>query len=244
MSASTPISVTLVGATGLVGSRSLLSILSSSTPFSITTLTRRALPANLTPSPTSPSTKLDQRQYTDLFDAPKDTTSIAQKGGVYITALGTTRAAAGSTEAQEKIDLVLNRDLAKRAKEDGADTIILVSSSGSSATSRFFYPRIKGQLEEDVKALEFKNTIILRPATLLGERTESRPAEAVAQCVFRGLKRWGVPVDSLAIDATDVGAAIAHLAAHPPTEKVTVLWDKEITAYAKEYRQANPTSSL
>lgn len=45
--------------------------------------------------------------------------------------------------------------------------MILVSSMGANATSWFAYPKMKGQLEDDVKALGFERTVILRPATLL-----------------------------------------------------------------------------
>ncbi|WVQ96409.1 hypothetical protein IAU59_003514 [Kwoniella sp. CBS 9459] len=238
-SSATPTPVTLVGATGLTGSRSLSSILSSSHPFNLTVLTRRSLPAELTPSASNKSTTLRTRLYTDLFDAPTDQQKIAEQGGVYVSCLGTTRANAGGTAQQEKLDLDLNRDLAKRAKEDGAATMILVSTSGASSTSRMFYPRIKGELEDAVKDMGFEHAVILRPAALLGPRNESRPSEYVLQSTFRGLRRLGLPMDSLCIDAEDVGACIAHLAAHPPSDKVVTLWDNEIIAFAKQYREQN-----
>ena len=40
-----------------------------------------------------------------------------------MSCLGTTRAAAGSTKNQERIDLDLNRELAQKAKHDGVDTV-------------------------------------------------------------------------------------------------------------------------
>jgi len=40
-----------------------------------------------------------------------------------VSCLGTTRAAAGSTKNQERIDLDLNRELAQKAKHDGVDTV-------------------------------------------------------------------------------------------------------------------------
>ncbi|WVF68888.1 hypothetical protein IAT40_003661 [Kwoniella sp. CBS 6097] len=235
----TPTPVTLVGATGLTGSRSLSSILSSSHPFNLTVLTRRSLPAESTPSPTNKSTTLQTRFYTDLFDAPTDQQNIAEQGGVYVSCLGTTRAAAGGTAQQEKLDLDLNRDLAKRAKQDGASTMILVSTAGASSASRMFYSRIKGELEDAVKEMGFEHAVILRPAALLGPRNESRPAEYVMQSTFRGLRKLGLPLTSLCIDAEDVGACIAHLAAHPPSEKVATYWDDEIIAFAKKYREEN-----
>ncbi|WVQ75204.1 hypothetical protein IAR50_004815 [Cryptococcus sp. DSM 104548] len=233
-------SLTLVGATGLTGSLALRHLLASPAAFNITTLTRRAPD---TTAPANPQTNVTPRLFPSLFDAPNDKERLVQDGGVYVSCLGTTRAAAGGTAEQEKLDLGLNRDLAKRAKEDGASTLILVSSAGASPQSRMFYPRIKGQLEEDVKALAFDHTVILRPGMLLGGRTESRPAEYLAQNLFRGLRKVGVPVDSLAVDAEDVGACIAHLAANPPTDKLLVIGDHEIIANAKLYRASLSTSA-
>lgn len=46
-----------------------------------------------------------------------------QQGGIYVSCLGTTRADAGGTAEQEKVDLGLNKDLATRAKKDGASTV-------------------------------------------------------------------------------------------------------------------------
>ena len=58
-------SVTLIGATGLTGSVTLSSLLASTHPVAITTLTRRAVPG----SPSRPTTTLDSRTYPDLTTA-------------------------------------------------------------------------------------------------------------------------------------------------------------------------------
>ncbi|WWC73425.1 uncharacterized protein I206_107392 [Kwoniella pini CBS 10737] len=239
MTASSPTPITLVGATGLTGSRTLNSLLASTHPFNLKVLTRRSLPS--TPPSKNQLTTLTTKLYNDLFEAPTEGSAIAEKGGIYVSCLGSTRANAGGTANQEKLDLGLNRDLAKKAREDGADTMILVSTSGADHTSRFFYMRIKGQLEEDVKSMGFKNVYILRPGALLGERTESRPAEWLMQGAFKGLKKIGLSFN-MATQAEDVGACIAELAANPPDEKVLTLYDDKIMAYAKKYHETNSTS--
>jgi len=121
--------ISLIGATGLTGSTTLHSLLSSPHPFSIKTFTRRPIPSPL-PTPVNPDSYLPrnaeckhQNEVVDLFQLPQK--GISEKGGVYISCLGTTRAAAGSVKEQEKLDLVLNRDLARKAREDGADTVSL-----------------------------------------------------------------------------------------------------------------------
>lgn len=78
---------------------------------------------------------------------------------------------------QRKIDYDLNLELAKAAKEKGATTYVLVSTSGANAKSFLAYPRMKGELEEAVKALGFEHTVILRPGLIVGQREDSRPPE-------------------------------------------------------------------
>ncbi|WVW86609.1 hypothetical protein I302_108662 [Kwoniella bestiolae CBS 10118] len=235
--------VTLVGATGLTGSASLRSLLLSTHPFNLTVLSRRPLSESITPRPSNPSTTLSTKIHEDLFAIPTDQSlKVSEKGGIYVSALGTTRAKAGGTANQERVDLGLNRDLAKRAKEDGADTMILVSTGGANHTSSFFYMRIKGQLEEDIKSMGFSKVIILRPGALLGERTESRPAEWLVTTPLKVLRKVGLNFN-LSTQAEDVGACIAELAANPPSENLLTLYDDKISYYAKKYRETNPSSS-
>lgn len=114
-----PIPLTLVGATGLTGSTTLTSLLNTKKQsFSITTIARKAInPAASLNSETTYTHNL----VSDLFEAPKD--KVAEENGIYVSCLGTTRATAGGIQEQEKLDLHLNRDLAQRAKEDGAKTV-------------------------------------------------------------------------------------------------------------------------
>lgn len=109
-------------------------------------------------------------------------------------------------EAQREIDYQLNLDLARAAKEAGVEIYILISSSNASSNSYFAYSRMKGELEEAVKGLGFKHTVFLRPGLIVGERTESRPPEAV----LRGLAK---KLRSLTPKATDFWAQDATVIA-------------------------------
>ena len=92
-----------------------------------------------------------------------------------------------------------------------ARRLLIVTAVGASATSRIFYNRVKGEVEDAIAALGFPGgTTILRPSMLLGEREESRPGERVAASVMKaarglfagGLKRYRP------IDASDVARAM------------------------------------
>ncbi|WOO81566.1 Protein fmp52, mitochondrial [Vanrija pseudolonga] len=223
--------ITLVGSTGLVGAAALSALLSSPTKLALTTLTRRAVP---TPAPANTSTTLTALVQPSLADAVGAPEPLAHNGSVYITALGTTRAAAGSLEGQEKIDYVLNRDLAARAHADGAETIILVSSGRADSASYSGYLRIKGLLEDAVLEMGFKRTVILRPGVLLG-RPDARFAENALGYAIRTLRWAGLPVVRYGIDASDVGAAVAQLALEPG-EGVHYVYGEEMVALAAKYR--------
>jgi uncharacterized protein YbjT (DUF2867 family) len=51
-------------------------------------------------------------------------------------------------------------------------TYVLVSAENASAQSPIFYSKMKGQLEEDVKALHFSKLIIFNPPLLLRENSD------------------------------------------------------------------------
>lgn len=113
---------------------------------------------------------------------------------MFISALGTTRAQAGSFEAQRAIDYHLNLALAKAAKDSGVKTYVLISSAAVSVNSRFPYSKMKAELEDAVKELGIPHTVIIKPGLLVGSRQDLRLAEAVLQTVAKGLgaisKSW------------------------------------------------------
>lgn len=102
---------------------------------------------------------------------------------LFISALGTTRANAGSFENQKKIDYDLNLELAKAAKASGTKVYVLISSAGADSGSMFGYTKMKGELEDAIKAIDFAHVVIVRPGLIVGQRTESRAAELVLRMI-------------------------------------------------------------
>ena len=86
---------------------------------------------------------------------------------VLFSTLGTTIRAAGSQEAQWKVDYTYQYNAAKAARENGVPTYVLVSSVGANAKSRVFYTRMKGALDNAVQELGFPGCYILRPPSLI-----------------------------------------------------------------------------
>src|ERR1700753_2284972 len=152
-------SVALVGATGLVvgsmhiinapvsilinypqGSQLLSTLLSHPSITSIHSLSRR--------QPTSTSQKLQPLVSTETSQWSTQLSSITPPPSIFFSALGTTRGAAGSFEAQRKVDYDLNLALAQAAKATGVKVYVLISTANAATTSHFAYTKMKGELEE------------------------------------------------------------------------------------------------
>lgn len=112
---------------------------------------------------------------------------------------------------------------AKLAKENGAQSLFIVTAIGANPKSSVFYVRTKGETERDLIALDFKHTHIFRPSMLLGNRKEDRPLERFL------IKVWKV-IDPLfvggmnryrGIDGKDVAVAMMR-AAKNPAKKVNI----------------------
>ena len=182
------------------GSHILTTLLEHPSFTAVYAYTRKALPAYPNTAKLQALEISDSALWPAQFPAAQPT--------LFLSALGTTRAAAGGTAAQRAIDYDLNLALARAAHERGARTYVLVSSAGADTKSSLFYPRMKGELEEAVRALGFAHCVILRPGLLVGERAESRPAEWVVRQLAKGLGALGhVLVDSWAQEAGVVARA-------------------------------------
>jgi uncharacterized protein YbjT (DUF2867 family) len=113
--------------------------------------------------------------------------NLSPPPSIFFSALATTRAAAGSFENQYKLEHGVNVEMAKAAKAAGTKVYVLISVANASTGAMFGYTKMKGQIEEDIKGLEFEHTVILQPGLITGNREESRPAEAVIRKIAGGL---------------------------------------------------------
>lgn len=100
-------------------------------------------------------------------------------GDVLFSALGTTLKQAGGQQNQYAVDFTLNYNFAKVAKENGIQKYILISSMSADSKAKLFYPRIKGELDDAVTKLQFKDLSIIRPGPLAGNREVKRISEII-----------------------------------------------------------------
>lgn len=124
------------------------------------------------------------------FENPEEWKSKV-KGDVAFSCLGTTLKAAGSKEAQRKVDFDYQYEFAKAAKENNVDDYILVSAYGASPKSKIFYSKMKGELEEAVKKLHFEKITIFKPGML--ERKDSdRTGEVLGSRIIKFANKLGL----------------------------------------------------
>jgi len=157
----------VIGSTGLIGSE-LVQHLQENPNYSMVILLNRRSSGVAHP-------KLTERIIN--FDAP-DLNGI--HGEDLFCAIGTTIRKAGSKEAQYKIDCEYPSTLAALLKAQGAKQFLLVSSIGADEQASNFYLKTKGQLEKNIRDLNFETTVIVRPSILLGKRKEFRLGEKIA----------------------------------------------------------------
>jgi uncharacterized protein YbjT (DUF2867 family) len=124
------------------------------------------------------------------FDKPDEWEHLV-KGDVLFSCLGTTLRTAGSKAVQKKVDYQYQYWFAKAAKTNNVESYVLVSSDYASAKSPVFYSRIKGELEEDVKKLNFPKLIIFNPPILI-RKGSNRKAEVISVKIVRFLNSLGL----------------------------------------------------
>jgi len=168
-------SVLLAGATGLVGRDVLASLLADPRVARVVAPSRRALPLH----PKLIEVRVD-------YDALPEDASWWSVDAVVCT-LGTTMAVAGSREAFRRVDHDYPLRVAQLALRHGAGAYALNSAMGADPGSRFFYNRVKGELERDLAALGYPSLTCVRPGLIGGERSEKRRGERAMTVVLGAL---------------------------------------------------------
>lgn len=216
----------------------------------ITSLVRSAAPANISSvdilSRRAPATentsqvKFNSFVEKDTQKWPAHIKSLSPSPSIYFSALATTRGNAGSFENQYKLEHDFNLELAKAAKENGIKTYVLISGANANPKSSIGYIRMKGDIEEGVKAMNFDHTIIIRPGLIAGYRQESRPMEAPIRWLAAGLGHISTHYlkDFWAQDAEVIARAAVSTALKANRgelqDKVVYLHAKEIIKYGRE----------
>ncbi|MBO2945399.1 oxidoreductase [Paenibacillus sp. F411] len=167
----------VMGATGLVGQEVTRQLLASDTVEEVRILVRRE------PDYKHPKLNVILVDWDELPRYKKAFEGVDQ----VFSCLGTTIKKAGSQEAFRKVDEEYVLSGAALALESGVPQFLAVSSMGASRSSKAFYSRVKGEVEEALSHLPFQGVHLFRPSLLLGDRSERRLGEDVASVLMRRL---------------------------------------------------------
>lgn len=163
----------IAGSTGLIGNHILQQLMADTDCEKIILLVRRPLEVN------SPKVEVAIVDFDKLNDFV-----LSLPVHYVFCSLGTTIKTAGSQDAFRTVDFTFVVNLAKWCENNKVQAFLLVSAMGANAGSKVFYNRIKGEAEQAVSQLKIPAVHIFRPSLLMGNRTEKRFGERMAQCVM------------------------------------------------------------
>ena len=196
----------IVGASGLVGQALLQALLESDDYSRVIAAGRRPLVCS--------HPKLDAAvvEFRRIRDYARDLNAH----DVYCT-IGTTLKQAGSRAAFRRVDFDYCLGVARLARDMNARNFVGISSVGANPEARFFYTRVKGELEEAVAALGLRRYFFVRPSLLRGLRTRPRLSEQLSMAAARLARPLllGRLARYRPIDVTDVARAMMALALGP-----------------------------
>ena len=150
------------------------------------------------------------------------------KGDILFSALGTTKKHAGGKKEQYLVDYTYQYEFAKMASENGVASYSLVSSNGANAKSLFFYPRIKGALEEAVKKLSFKKIDIFQPPMLIRQPDLMRDGEKSGIKFLNAINKIGVLKSQKPLNVKDLAVKMVSFAMSKNQFGVTTYQPKDL----------------
>ncbi|MFI5139437.1 MAG: NAD(P)H-binding protein [Sphingobacteriales bacterium] len=164
----------IAGASGLIGGILLDILLQQPDYDELLVLVRKELP-------------IQNKKLTQLvidFDRLRDYEEQI-KGHAVFSCLGSTKKKTPDPSVYRKIDHDYPLRLAEIALQNGIAQFHLVSSMGANAASSFFYTKLKGETEDDIKKVGLKSLHIYRPAFLIGDRKGTRPFEGFLSGIMK-----------------------------------------------------------
>src|SRR5690606_6765520 len=199
----------ILGATGLTGNILLQTLLEDDRYGLIVLFSRN----------TSGSNDPKVKEYLiDLFELHRYEQEF--KADEVVCCIGTTKAKTPDKPTYKAIDDGIPVSAARWCKINNIPTFIVVSALGANKKSTFFYNRIKGLMEKDVLNYDIKNTYILQPSLIEGQRREKRKGEWFFKQLASAMPFLKVgPLKKFQpVPAYKIAHAMIHLANSTPKE--------------------------
>ena len=107
------------------------------------------------------------------------------KGDDCFFCIGTTKQNSPDKNEYKRIERDMPMEIAKIAKTNSVNSFVYVSSGFANPKNSGAYLRYKGEVEEELKRLNFTKLGIMRPSFLMGNRKEKRFGEKIGIFLFK-----------------------------------------------------------
>ena len=164
----------LFGASGLVGNHVLNQLISNNNYSKIKLFVRSSI------NMSDPKIEIIQTDFNNLENHRENI-----KGDDCFFCIGTTKKNSPDKNEYKRVELEVPKQIAQIAKSNLVNSFVFISSGYADPKSSGDYLRFKGEVEEELKRLNFPKLGIMRPSFLLGDRKEKRIGEKIGIFVFK-----------------------------------------------------------
>ena len=164
----------LFGASGLVGNHLLNQLISNNNYSKIKLFVRSSIDIS------DPKIEIIQTDFNNLENHKEDI-----KGDDCFFCIGTTKKNSPDKNEYKRVELEVPKQIAQIAKSNSVNSFVFISSGYADPKSSGDYLKFKGEVEEELKRLNFQKLGIMRPSFLLGDRKEKRIGEKIGIFVFK-----------------------------------------------------------
>mgnify|MGYP000642520439 CR=1 FL=1 len=164
----------LFGSSGLIGGHLLNQLIKNDYYDKIKIFVRSV------PEINDPKVEIIKTDFNNLENHREDI-----KGDDCFFCIGTTRQNSPDKNDYRRVELDIPKEIAQIAKSNSINSFVFVSSGYADPKSSGDYLKFKGQVEEELKRLNFTKLGIMRPSFLMGNRKEKRIGEKIGILVFK-----------------------------------------------------------
>ncbi len=164
----------IFGASGLVGGHLLNQLIGNNNYSKIKLFVRTAIDLN------DPKIEIIQTDFNNLENHREDI-----KGDDCFFCMGTTKKNSPDKNEYKRVELEVPKQIAQIAKSNFVNSFVFVSSGYADPKSSGDYLKFKGEVEEELKKLNFPKLGVMRPSFLLGDREEKRVGEKIGIFIFK-----------------------------------------------------------
>ena len=164
----------LFGSSGLIGGHLTKQLIENSSYSKVKLFVRSE------PKISDPKIEVIKTDFNNLQNHKDDI-----KGDDCFFCIGATKQSAPDNDEYRRIEYNIPVEIAQIAKSNSINSFLYVSSGFADPKSSGAYLKNKGDVEEELKSLNFLTLGIMRPSFLIGDRKEKRIGEKIGIFIFK-----------------------------------------------------------